>query len=359
MALGTDRESIRKEAEEAEAELVAIKAANDKAEAERLAALNNEPLKATSLEEIFSASETTLPAVSGIEVKTGDTSTPGEVVIPPADTGELAAAKAENIRLQSELSRLNARFESTFGNFNKAGMAELQKKVDELETKLASATAAPAAVPEVLATNREEMVKDLGEPAVKAIEFLQGKITSLETALTDVTGQVKATGEKAGKLEEGQTAIATRSYYSALDSLCPEWRKINGDDKLPQSPKFLSFLDKAIPGTDMTYDDAIKIHHERGNAVKVAEIFNLFKASEGTATTVAAGGEGEEIIPEPDKTGGGSTLPKQKTEKRTYTQAEIDRFDTLKKAGKLKATQAQIDAIENDIQDAILEGRVR
>lgn len=357
MTLGTDRESIRKEAEEAEAELVAIKAANDKAEAERLAALNNEPLKATSLEEIFSASETTLPAASGIEVKADD-GTVATAVIPATDA-ETEAVKAENARLQTELARLQARFESTFGNFNKAGMAELQKKVDDLQTKLEKATAAPpAAVPEVLVTNREEMVKDLGEPAVKVIEFLQGKITSLETALTDVTGQVKATSEKAGHLEEGQSVIATRSYYSALDSLCPDWRKINGDSITAQNPKYTAFLDKPIPGTDMTYDDAIKIYHERGNAVKVAEIFNLFKASVPAPAAGADDGK-EEIIPEPSKTGGGSTLPKQKTEKRTYTQAEIDRFDTLKKAGKLKATQAQIEAIENDIQDAILEGRVR
>jgi hypothetical protein len=356
MALGTDRESIRKEAEEAEAELLKIKAENDQKEADRLAEVKELPVGSVAIEDIFSAEgDTTIPSGSGIEVKTDD-ATPAATAV--TDT-EAAALKAENTRLQSELAKLNARFESTFGNFNKAGMAELQKKVDDLENKLAAATAAPAAVPEVFTTNREEMVKDLGEPAVKVIEFLQGKITSLETALTDVTGQVKATGEKAGKLEEGQTAIATRSYYSALDSLAPDWRKINGDDKTPQNPKFLTFLDKQIPGTDMTYDYAIKVYHERGNAVKVAEIFNLFKASEGAVTTAAAGGDKEEIIPEPGKTGRGSTLPKQKTEKRTYTQAEIDRFDTLKKAGKLKATQAQIDAIESDIQDAILEGRVR
>ena len=357
MALGTDRESIRKEAEEAEAELLKIKAENDQKEADRLAKVKELPVGSVAIEDIFSAEgDTTPPSGSGIEVKTDD-ATPGATAVTDAET---AALKAENTRLQSELSKLQTRFESTFGNFNKQGMAELTEKVKDLEAKLAAATAAPPAVPEVFTTNREEMVKDLGEPAVKVIEFLQGKITSLETALTDVTGQVKATGEKAGKLEEGQTVIATRSYYSALDSLAPGWREINGDDKLPQNPKYTAFLDKQIPGTDMTYDDAIKIHHERGNAVKVAEIFNLFKASEGAAPAAAASGDNkEEIIPEPGKTGGGSTLPKPKTEKRTYTQAEIDRFDTLKKAGKLKATQAQIDAIESDIQDAILEGRVR
>ena len=114
-----------------------------------------------------------------------------------------------------------------------------------------------------------------------------------------------------------------------------------------------------IPGTDLTYDDAIKAYHEKGNAVKVAEIFNLFKSSEGTAIKPDADGKKDELITEPGKTGGGTPLPKQKTEKRTYTQAEIDRFDALKKAGKLKVTQEQIEAIESDIQDAILEGRVR
>ena len=152
MALGTDRESIRKEAEEAEAELLKIKAENDQKEADRLAEVKELPVGSVAIEDIFSAEgDTTIPSGSGIEVKTDD-ATPAATAV--TDT-EAAALKAENTRLQSELAKLNARFESTFGNFNKAGMAELQKKVDDLENKLAAATAAPAAVPEVFTTNRE------------------------------------------------------------------------------------------------------------------------------------------------------------------------------------------------------------
>lgn len=355
MALGTDRDSIRKEAEEAEAELEKIRLENEQKEAERLAK-EKEPLTATSIEDIFSSSvETTAPA-SGIDVGAqGKTET-------PAATGD-AALLAENAQLKTDLQKLQARFESTFGNFNKTGMAELQKQLDEVKAELAEAKKKPAApvLPAIPEIDHANLVDDYGEGGAKLYELnlsLQQKIDSLESTLNDVTGQVKATSEKAGHLEAGQTAIATRSYYAALDSLCPEWRKINGDDKTPQDPKYTAFLDKPIPGTDMTYDDAIKAYHERGNAVKVAEIFNLFKASEGAAPAASDGGK-DELIPEPGKTGGGSPPPKPKTEKRTYTRAEIDRFDALKKAGKLKATPAQIDAVENDIQDAILEGRVR
>jgi hypothetical protein len=362
MALGTmqDRDSIKREAEEAEAELAAIKAAKDKEESDKLAQVNELPVGSATIEDIFAnADPATDDPGSGIEVKTDDLlggKKDGEN--PPTDSAAMLALQAENARLQAELSKLQTRFESTFGNFNKQGMAELTKKVKDLEAKLAIATAAPKTA-DVAIPDREEMVKDLGEPATKIIEFLQSKVGSLETALQDVTGKVNSTGERAVQLEAATANIATQNYYSSLDTLCPQWRKVNGDDKNPQNPKVTAFLNSIIPGTEFTYDDMLKEHHSKGNAALVAKIFKLAEEAAGL-NAAATGKEKDELIPEPDKTGRGTALPKTTTkDKRIYTRAEIDRFDNLKKNGKLNATPDQIAAVESDIQDAILEGRIR
>ena len=359
MAVMTSRESIKAEAEEADKELAIMKAAQEKEEAERLA--KSQELSGESLEEIFAAgdSATDIPG-SGIEVKVGDVAV--EIPVATGDKAAMEAIQAENARLQSELSKLQTRFESTFGNFNKQGMAELTQKVKDLEKELSEVKTKPVPVaPAIIAADREEMVKDLGEPATRVIEFLQGKIDALETSLNDVTGQVKATGEKAGNLEATTAQMTRQSYFATLDAISPDWRKINGDTRNAQDPKFTIFLDKSIPGTDLTYNDAITAYHQSGNAVKVAEIFTLFKSSDGKTAEASAG---EEEIPEPGKSGGGTPLPKAKTDKRTYTQAEIEKFDQLKEMKRrnpasVKNTFEQIEAVEADIQDAIREGRVR
>jgi hypothetical protein len=343
-----DREQITRESEEAEAELAAIKAAIDKEAADKLAATKVEPLVTTNIEDIFpDATATAAPIETGLPVATEVK--PDAVIVDSAD-------KTEITRLLAELAKSEQRFQSTFGNFNKTGMAELQKKVEELESRLATQSAPVIEIPTI---DHDAMVQDLGEPATRLVEALQSKVTSLESALNDVTGQVRATGEKAGQLETVQRQDAARSYYTALDSLAPDWRKINGDDSSPQDPKYTAFLLKAIPGTDMTYDDAIKAYHEKGNSVKVAEIFNLFKATAAIVPAPAVEAK-EELVTEPNKTGGGTPTPQPtpKPGERRFKQSEIDRFDDLKRAGKLKATQEQIDARESEIQQAILDGRV-
>jgi len=362
MALGMqDRDSIRNDAEAAEAELDAIRLGKEKEEADKLAQEKELPVGSATIEDIFATVDpATADPDSGIEVKTDDLlgvkKDEGGV---PVDSAAMLAVQAENARLQAELSKLQTRFESTFGNFNKQGMAELTDKVKDLEIQLAKATAAPKA-PDVAIPDREEMVKDLGEPAVKIIESLQSKIGSLETVLQDVTGKVQSTGERAGQLEAATAHIATQSYYSSLDTLYPQWRNVNGDERTPQSPKVTAFLNSTIPGTDETYDDKLKEYHNKGNAVLVAKIFALAGDAAGLKAAPITGENKEELIPEPDKTGRGTALPKTQTkEKRIYTQSEIDRFDKLKRDGKLNATVDQIAAVESDIQDAILEGRIR
>jgi hypothetical protein len=362
MALGMqDRETVRKEAEEAEVELAAIKAAKDKEEADKLAQAKELPAGSATIEDIFATADpATADPESGIEVKTDEL--PGVTKTDDStgtDSAAMLAVQAENARLQAELSKLQTRFESTFGNFNKQGMAELTDKVKHLEAQLAIATAPPKQA-DVVIPDREEMVKDLGEPATKIIELLQSKVGSLEASLQDVTGKVTATGEKAGQLEVATGRIATQNYFSTLDTICPEWRKVNGDDKNPQPLKVTTFLNSNIPGTEFTYDDMLKEHHSKGNAALVAKIFKLAAEAAGLNAAPATGNDKEELIPEPHKTGGGTTLPKTTTkDKRIYTRAEIDRFDNLKRNGKLNASVEQIDAVEADIQNAILEGRIR
>jgi hypothetical protein len=362
MAIGMqDRDTVRKEAEEAEVELAAIKAAKDKEESDRLAQAKELPAGSATIEDIFASDGTaTGDTGSGIEVKTDDL--PGIIKTDDAtsaDSTAMLAIQSENARLQTELSKLQTRFESTFGNFNKQGMAELTDKVKQLEAQLAIATAPPKQA-DVVIPDREEMVKDLGEPATKIIELLQSKVGSLEAALQDVTGKVTATGEKAGQLEVATGRIATQNYFSTLDTLCPEWRNVNGYDRTPQPLKVTAFLNSTIPGTDETYDDKLKKYHSEGNAVLVAKIFKLAAEAAGLNAAPATGNDKEELIPEPHKTGGGTALPKTTTkDKRIYTRAEIDRFDNLKRNGKLNASAEQIAAVESDIQDAILEGRIR
>jgi hypothetical protein len=351
----TDRDSIAREAAEAEAELAAIKAEMEKKEAEKQAATKGaEPLATTSIEDIFPEVTT---ADAGKTELPGITSQPNGLTETPQPNAENAALKAELEQLKADLAKADQRFQSTFGNYNKAGFAALNAEIEALKTQLAEKTAAPAVV--VPDADLEELTGEVGAKGANLIVALKNELASVKQQLADVTGQVKTTGEKAGHLEARQAEATTRMLNDTIDKLAPNWRKYNGDPNdanRVMDPRFVQFIDQTIPGTDRTYNDMLIHHYSSGNASKVAEVFSLFEKSLGSE---GVAGTGTDMVAEPDKKGGGTPTPQPKPEKRIYTQAEIDRFDALNRAGKLKATQEQIDAIEADIQQAILDGRVR
>jgi hypothetical protein len=340
-----DRDKIKQEAEEAEAELERLRLEQEQAEADKLAR-EKAPIEEKEIGELFPE----IPATA--EIPEPGTAAAVPVPVPGDQATEIA-------RLTDALAKSEARFQSTFGNFNKAGFEKLTQEIADLKVKLeAKETVVPPAAPEV-SDDLAELTENVGAKGASIIVALQKEIASLKTTITEVTGEVKATGEKAGQLEMARLQDDTANYYSALATACPDWENINGSDAkgVAQDPLFTQFVLTSIPGTPYTYDDMLKAHHKAGKADKVAEIFNLFKKSIETA--VPGADPAKEVVTEPTRTGGGAPPPQPKPQKRIYTEAQIEEFDRLDKAGKLKGTPEEIQAVKDDILDAYAQGRVR
>lgn len=305
-----------------------------------------------------------------------DSSSAVKLPVDPAKVAPEAAATstppvdspAEVARLKAQLAEADHKVKTLQGIANKHETARLREELDALKAQMAPKPAPePEPTPAMSDEDYQALVTEVGEKAAKvqkkALEESGqhgSKLAKLEAEMAALKGETKAVGEKAGHLEQAQAQTAEARFFASLDSIAPEWKKINGweEDGIQQDPKFTEFAFKNIPGTDFTYQDALLAYQDARNAAKVAEIFNLFKKSVGAETPAAEPG-GEEMTAEPTRSGGGTPPPAAQTTKKTFTQDEVDRFDSLYHNNKLKGDPGKIEAMWDEIQLAIYEGRVR
>lgn len=165
------------------------------------------------------------------------------------------------------------------------------------------------------------------------------------------------------EVESNQGKTVEELFFIDLGMQVPDWKKINGwdDDRIPTNPKWENFLNKQIPGTNLTYNSILLNNYNTYNAVGVAKIFNLFKESlvpepkkEGEINNIPS----IDNFIDPGVSGGGNELPKS-NQKKIYPKSEIDAFYTVVTKGTFKGTKAERDALSDEYQAAIIEGRVQ
>lgn len=284
---------------------------------------------------------------------------------PKHDDSTVEQLKAEVSRLTAILSDENnqtykARYQSLQGMFN-AETARMRAEIEELK----QAVAAPAPQPQTPDNSAEYdlLVEEVGEKTAKILKPYLDKIASLEATVSGVSGEVKATKEKAVQVEKLQAQTADERFFSTLESTVPDWKKVNGWDKdgIPQDPRFTGFMGQTIPGTAMTYQDALTAHYQTRNAVKVAEIFDLFKKTVGIIEPQKQdkpkpSAEVDKYI-EPDKTGKGANKPDPGPE--IIPHSEYDAFVASLKKGTFKGTREERAKLEAKYDKAIAENRIR
>lgn len=302
-------------------------------------------------------------------------------VLPTADTPPAASETVpvipavpatddtEVTRLKKERDDAIHRLNTVQGMFNKSETKRLQEELDAIKAQIA-AKPAPVPEPPKSAMSDEDyavLKEEVGEKAANIQRKIADSKNAADPEVLALKAELQEVKGKAAQVEQAQAQTADERFFATLDTAAPDWKKVNGweAEGIAQDPRLSGFMAQTIPGTAFTYQDALNSHYQNRNAAKVAEIFNLFSKSVGLADTPppptddkTKKGEAE-MITEPTRTGGGTPPPADNSLKKTYTQAEVDKFDKLYHLGRLKGEPAKIEAMWDELQLAIFEGRVR
>ena len=161
------------------------------------------------------------------------------------------------------------------------------------------------------------------------------EIASLKAQLEQMGGQVKTMNQS---VEVSRHA----AFLADLDTMVPGWRTQNADQG------FLDWLSQVDPVSGYVRNDILQGASAAHDSVRVAEIFKAYRGTTGQ-TKARKPTLAQQVSPSK----GHSTAPQGK---RTFTQAEIGQFYDYWRRGMY--TEAQGKAIEQEIEQAIAEGRV-
>lgn len=292
-----------------------------------------------------------------------DAPTPQDQAAPGTD---IEPQKAESDQTKAQLDDENnptwkAKYLTLQGMFNR-----MNQEVKELKEAVKQAPATivqeqpkdPPVSPELF----QRLSDDLGPEMAGIVKnLIEGQAVTEEK----IQQHLQPYEERIKKMEQSQAQTAGEQFFNAITVGCPDWKQINGwaAENIPQHPAFTTFIEQTIPGTDYTYDDLIQHYQQTGNARKIVEIFNLFKASQQSSAPVAAAASPSPKAPsvsnyiDPSKTGKGASPP-DSAKPKTYSQAEVNRFYDSVVKGTFRGTLEEKTMLDAEYNQAIIEGRV-
>ena len=279
----------------------------------------------------------------------------------PQDTPPPQPQKKQRPR-EDDAAIWRQRYSSLQGMFNgqTQQLQQLQTRLAELEARQNKTEEAPQP-----ATRRvtEKDVESFGQDLIDVIRrqsqdeidatvghYLR-EIDQLKQELTEARSQL-------GNVSQTQAQTAKERFFADLKRDVPNW------EQLQQTEECQEWLGTEVPGTDFTWDDALKDAASKGSAKKASEIFRQFlqaypaldQSRQTAARQRAASEVARQMTPARSNAAPAPAAPGQK---RMYTSAEFE-ADTLKvirlsKQGKFD----EAGRIEAELNAAMAEGRVR
>lgn len=264
-----------------------------------------------------------------------------------------------------------ARYNSLRGLFEQQ-VPMLQQRVKELATELETvrkAQSAPSKTPDPALSQpgkkrvTEKDVETFGGDLIDLVERksqevaelvaaqYQGRIDQLEQALAKANGTVQ-------QVAQTQVQTAKERFFTTLDSQLPGWTELQATEACQ------AWLGEQIPGTDATWEDALKQAAAQANPQKALSVFRQFlkehpqldpsKAAANAQASQTAKEVQRQVAP-PRTKGNAPAAPAQK---RIWSsseyEAETRRLINLQKRGQFE----QAAQIESELNAAMAEGRI-
>lgn len=236
-----------------------------------------------------------------------------------------------------------SRYKSLHGKYN-AEVPRLHAALKERDAKLNSLTAEVEALKAKLAAPKEPLVKpeevsEFGEPLVDLIR---------RAAREEVMGKDEEIAALKKRLESFEaTTVQTKevSFFDKLTAAVPDWMAINDD------PDFHAWLGEVDELTGAQRQAILSEAEERRDADRVVRFFKAFKRIQEQNAASATQSLESQVVPTTTR------VPEPPKGKKIWTRAEIAAFYARARSGGYSDQEAE--AIENDIQMAIAENRIR
>lgn len=167
------------------------------------------------------------------------------------------------------------------------------------------------------------------------------------TAMEKIARKVVAKHQPKQPEPAEQAPVEDDGFLATLESLCPDWRVINGDRA------FVDWLGDPDAGQTLPRFSVFKALEQTGDGVGVADYFNRWKASKRPTPTAAKRPSVAAQVA-PKSVASASPAPKGKTYTEAEWQAGMDRLTTLQHEKPQEAA-----ALTAELNRALVEGRVR
>lgn len=252
---------------------------------------------------------------------------------PPRATPATAATTAVMEDLQQKYKTLQGMYAADVTNL-KGQLKAVADRVQVLTAKeSAPATDKPAVNP-----------KDIENFGQEMMEMVQRYVTGVATQLESRLGRIES---QLGSVEQQTAATREEQFYTLLTKLVPNWRAVNADDK------WLLWLGVRDDVYGLPRQAALDNAFKNGNAQQVANVFNAFINS--APTVKPAPSLESQIAPE----SAGNPVTPAAASKPILSEKAITSFYNDMSRGKYAGRETESSAIEEQINLAVAEGRVR
>lgn len=253
-----------------------------------------------------------------------------------------------------------SRYKSLHGIFNREVPAlhqqvkELTKRLEQAEKARAEEAAKPveqvAHKPEADPRDVENFGTDLVEMVHRTAERVFGGVAQkVDAELAKLVARLTTLEQLMEGTTQTVAATAEDKFFDKLAAKVPDWEQVNVSDA------FIAWLQEVDPVYGVPRQAALTNAREQLDAQRAANVFLAFKASASPTPPDVANPVDKQVSP---KTGAASPAPTQPT-KPIVTQKQISDFYNDVARRRYVGREAEASAIEQMINLAIAEGRVR
>lgn len=264
--------------------------------------------------------------------------TPPSTPTPPDDVWERKYKTLQGL-FNAEVPKLQRQNQELTGQLHDA-----IARVDKLVEGKKEAPQQPSVDPrdaETFGSDLVEMVQRqmqsvLGSTAQK----LDGVVAAFEARLGQVEQALKGTTQTVA-------VTAEEMFFNKLAQTVPDWEQVNANEA------FLAWLSEVDPVYGQPRQAALSAAQQAMDVQRVIAVFNAFKATLPKPPAPSAA-LAKQVSPK-----GAPTAPPTPTDKPVISELEITQFYKEMATGKYRGREAEANQVEQIINEAIAEGRVR
>lgn len=252
-----------------------------------------------------------------------------------------------------------ARYKALKGMYNKQ-VPELQQQVNDLSAKLDAAIKrldkpatpqpqeppAPTADPQDVEAFGEDLVNMVKRTAERmfggAAKQMQGMLDRIETRLSQVENDLKGTTQTA-------FSAAEVTFFDRLTKLVPNWEEINEDER------FKAWCLEIDPAFGVPRQRGLQAAQEALSAERVAAFLRAYLGTQATPPKPTAPPVDTQVSPR----AAASAPPPAPASKPVITASQVDLFYRDVAQGKYRGRETEQQRIEQVINEALAEGRIR